>query len=69
MTKAQKYRDVTRFLAKRGWVFKRQRGSHEMWGPEDTNQTFPLVQHRGEVSPGVIRQLQQIFPDTPKEWN
>ncbi|WP_369813623.1 type II toxin-antitoxin system HicA family toxin [Frigoribacterium sp. RIT-PI-h] len=32
MTKAQKYRDVTRFLAKRGWVFKRQRGSHEMWG-------------------------------------
>jgi len=43
MTKPQKYRDVARFLANHGWVLKRQRGSHEMWGPEDTNQMFPVV--------------------------
>ena len=69
MTKPQKYRDVARFLAKQGWELKRQRGSHEMWGPQDGNQTFPVVQHRGEVSSGVVRQLQQIFTNTPKDWN
>ncbi|HEY0260394.1 MAG TPA: type II toxin-antitoxin system HicA family toxin [Lacisediminihabitans sp.] len=69
MTKPQRYRDVTKFLKSKGWVFKRQRGSHEIWGPEETNQIFSLVAHKGEVSPGVIRQLQELFPDTPHEWN
>lgn len=69
MTKPQKYRDVAKFLRSNGWEYKRQTGSHEIWGPEAGGQTFPVVQHKGEVSPGVIRQLQQIFSNTPSEWN
>lgn len=69
MTRPQKYRDVVRFLRSRGWEFKRQRGSHEIWGPADGGQTFPIVQHAGQVSPGVVRQLQSVFTDTPSEWN
>ncbi len=71
MTKPQKYRDVVAFLISKGWELKRQRGSHEIWGPidEEQHQTFSLVQHHGEVSPGVIRQLRRIFPDTPESWN
>ncbi|MFB2580945.1 type II toxin-antitoxin system HicA family toxin [Herbiconiux sp. P15] len=69
MTKPQKYRDVTKFLRSKGWKFKRQKGSHEIWGPSDSGMTFPLVAHKGEVSPGVVRQIQQIFPDAPREWN
>lgn len=68
MTRPQKYRDVKKFLGTKGWVFKRQKGSHEMWGPEDSNMTFPIVQHKGEVSPGVIRQLSELFEDAPKDW-
>lgn len=69
MTKPQKYRDVARFLRSQGWELKRQRGSHEIWGPVDGTQTLPVVQHRGEVSPGVVRQLQAVFPGTPDSWN
>jgi predicted RNA binding protein YcfA (HicA-like mRNA interferase family) len=69
MTRAQKYRDVTKFLRSQGWVFKRQKGSHEIWGPEEGGLTFPLVQHKGEVSPGVVRQIQNLFSDSPKDWN
>lgn len=69
MTKPQKYRDVTKFLRKKGWILKRQTGSHEFWGPENSRQTFPLVAHQGEVSPGVVRQLRHLFDDAPREWN
>lgn len=68
MSKRQKYRDVSKFLRSKGWELKRQRGSHEIWGPVDGGLTFPVVQHNGEVSAGVIKQLQAIFPDTPQNW-
>ncbi|WP_181032901.1 type II toxin-antitoxin system HicA family toxin [Clavibacter michiganensis] len=69
MTSPRKHRDVARFLRSRGWILKRQRGSHEMWGPADSALTFPVSQHGGEVSPGIIRQLRAILPDTPREWD
>ncbi|QNE46135.1 type II toxin-antitoxin system HicA family toxin [Glaciihabitans sp. INWT7] len=69
MTKPQKYRDVTKFLRSKGWDFKRQTGSHEVWGPADGSQSFSLVEHHGEVSTGVVRQLQRLFSDTPSKWN
>lgn len=69
MTRPQKYRDVTRFLRSRGWERTRQRGSHETWSPAGGGATVTLVQHRGEVSPGVVRQLQAVFADTPSDWN
>ncbi|PPF65955.1 hypothetical protein C5E16_12875 [Clavibacter michiganensis] len=69
VTSPRKHRDVARFLRSRGWILKRQRGSHEMWGPADSALTFPVSQHGGEVSPGIIRQLRAILPDTPREWD
>lgn len=69
MSKRQKYREVEKFLRSKGWELKRQRGSHEIWGPANGGQTFPVVQHKGEVSAGVIKQLQRIFRDSPENWN
>lgn len=69
MTKPQKYRDVARFLRSRGWQRTRQRGSHEVWSRTGGGATFTLARHRGEVSPGLIRQLQAAFDDTPIDWN
>jgi predicted RNA binding protein YcfA (HicA-like mRNA interferase family) len=57
MAKAQKYKDVVKTLRSKGWVFKRQTGSHELWGPENSVFSFPLAQHKGEISPGVMRKL------------
>lgn len=69
MTKPQKYRDVAKFLRTQGWQIKRKKGSHEIWSPQGGGQTFAVVKHNGEVSPGIVRQLQRIFPDTPSTWN
>lgn len=68
MSKRQKYRDVAKFLRSQGWELRRQTGSHEIWGPIEGGQSFPVVQHKGEVSVGVVRQLQGIFPNTPDSW-
>lgn len=35
----------------------------------DGSESFSLVQHRGEVSTGIVRQLQRLFSDTPSKWN
>lgn len=69
MTKRQKYRDVEKFLRSQGWAFARKRGSHEIWKSEDGAMSISIVAHNGEVSPGIIRQIQAAFPDTPKKWN
>lgn len=69
MTKPQKYREVVKFLRRHGWELKRQRGSHEIWGPADGSQIVALVQHKGQVSPGVVRQIQAVFPDAPENWD
>jgi predicted RNA binding protein YcfA (HicA-like mRNA interferase family) len=58
MAKPEKYKNVTKLLKTKGWELKRQNGgSHELWGPKGSEYTFPLVQHRGEISPGVMRKL------------
>lgn len=69
MTKRQKYRDVSKFLRSQGWDFDRKRGSHEIWKSEDGTMTLSIAAHNGEVSQGIVRQIQDVFPDTPKNWN
>ncbi len=69
MTKRQKYRDVARFLRSEDWEIARTRGSHEIWKSADGTMTLSVVQHGGEVSAGIVKQLQDVFPNTPKNWN
>lgn len=69
MPKRQKYRDVAKFLRSKGWEIARSRGSHEIWKSEDGTMTLSVAAHAGEVSAGIVRQIQDVFPDTPKSWN
>lgn len=69
MTKPQKYRDVARFLRQQEWSHARTRGSHEVWVSADGSMQIVIAAHHGEVSSGIVRQLQQVFPETPKNWN
>lgn len=65
--KAIKTREVVRFLEVQGWSIKRQNGRHDVWGSPDGKQVFPLARHK-ECSPGVIRQIDKIFPKIPDNW-
>jgi predicted RNA binding protein YcfA (HicA-like mRNA interferase family) len=68
MPKPQKYRDVTKFLRSRGWVFLRQgKGSHEIWGPEDGHMSISIPAHK-EVSSGVVKEIINAFQDAPQSW-
>lgn len=69
MTKRQKYRDVAKFLRSNGWEIVRTKGSHEIWKSEDGTTSLSVVAHGGEVSAGVVKQIQDVFPNTPKNWN
>lgn len=69
MTKRQKYRDVARFLRSKDWEIARQKGSHEIWKSEDGTMTLSVAAHAGEVSVGIVKQIQDVFDDTPESWN
>lgn len=69
MTKRQKHRDVARFLRSHGWEIDRINGSHEIWKSEDGTMTLSVAPHAGEVSVGIVKQIKDVFPDTPKNWN
>ena len=59
--KPQKTKAVKKFLKSQGWEFLRDgKGSHELWGNPQTG--------HGEVSPGVLRQLEAVLPNVPREW-
>jgi len=68
VTKPQPYRQVAAILRANGWEKTRQRGSHETWKSLSTGQVIIIVNHRGIVSPGIIRQIQQQLPNTPQNW-
>lgn len=55
MTKAMKYRDVEKALRKVKCVHVSTRGSHEKWACPCGQHTAIVVQHHGNVSPGVVR--------------
>ncbi len=68
--KAQKTRDVIKYLKSLGWVFLRDgQGSHEIWGlPDESVKASIPVGHR-EVSAGVLRQIKNAGVHLPREWN
>lgn len=69
MTKRQTYRVVGKFLKSQGWEHVRTKGSHHIWKSEDGTMTLSLPVHGGEVSAGVVKQIQDVFPDAPANWN
>jgi predicted RNA binding protein YcfA (HicA-like mRNA interferase family) len=60
---------VARFLSSKGWAHARTRGSHHIWQSSDGSMTLSIPVHHGEVSAGVVRQIQAQFADAPAEWN
>ncbi|MGM7671438.1 type II toxin-antitoxin system HicA family toxin [Microbacterium sp. A93] len=67
--KAQKTRDVLKYLRSIGWVFLRDgQGSHEIWGlPDESVKAAIPVGHR-EVSAGVLRQIKNAGVNLPRDW-
>ncbi|WP_424449818.1 type II toxin-antitoxin system HicA family toxin [Microbacterium arborescens] len=69
MTERQKHRDVSKFLRSKGWEHVRTKGSHETWKSPDGAMTLVVAAHGGEVSAGIVRQIQNVFDDTPGTGN
>lgn len=67
MAKEVKDREVERFLLDQGRRVLRTRGSHEIWGALDGAGRLTIPRH-GTVSPGVVRDVMQVFPNIPKSW-
>ncbi|GEK87432.1 MULTISPECIES: type II toxin-antitoxin system HicA family toxin [Actinomycetes] len=67
--KAQKTRDVLKYLKGLGWVYLRDgQGSHELWGMPDESVKASIPTGHREVSPGVLRQIQNAGVELPREW-
>lgn len=67
--KSQKTKAVKKFLRSQGWTYLRDaKGSHEIWGDPETGDKVSIPAGHGEVSPGVLRQVQALLPNIPKEW-
>lgn len=67
--KAQKTRDVLRYLKAQGWVFLRDgQGSHQVWGLPDESQKATIPAGHREVSAGVLRQIAKSGVVLPREW-
>jgi hypothetical protein len=67
MTKAMKYRLVTRALADQGCIMKQGKGDHEKWYCP-CGQHMAVITHTREISPGVIADTIQKMKCLPKGW-
>lgn len=69
LVKAQKTRDVRRFLESIGWVLLRDaKGSHEIWGLPDGSQRISMPFGHSEVSAHVLSQLRSRGVEVPEGW-
>ncbi len=68
--KAQKTRDVLKYLKGLGWVYLRDAaGSHEIWGLPDESVKATLPTGHREVSAGVLNQITKYQGvQWPREW-
>lgn len=68
--KAQKTRDVLKYLKGLGWVYLRDgQGSHEIWGLPDESVKASIPAGHREVSPGVLNQITKYQGvKWPREW-
>ena len=68
--KAQKTRDVLKYLKGLGWVYLRDgKGSHELWGLPDESVKASIPAGHREVSAGVLAQIERnAGVEWPREW-
>ena len=50
-------REVTRALERAGFVFRRQRGSHQIYQHTQTGKRVSVPVHRGDFPKGTLRQI------------
>ena len=50
-------REVTRALERAGFVFRRQRGSHQIYQHLQTGKRVSVPVHRGDFPKGTLRQI------------
>ena len=67
MVKELKQREVEKFLKAQGWELLRSKGGHNVWKSPDGALTLAIPTH-GKVSPGVVRQVIKVVPNTPDSW-
>jgi predicted RNA binding protein YcfA (HicA-like mRNA interferase family) len=67
VVRAQKHRDIARFLHDKGWRIGRTKGSHEIWIHPDESGHITVPRH-SEVTAGVVRRLLARFPDARDHW-
>lgn len=67
--RAQKTRDVLKYLRSLGWIRLRDgAGSHEIWGLPDGSKRASIPAGHREVSAGVLRQIERAGAQLPREW-
>ena len=53
-----KYRDIVKKFAMIGFVFFREaKGSHEIWHNPRTNKYTTIVNHRGDIAEGTLKNI------------
>lgn len=63
-------RALTRALERAGYVFRRQKGSHQIYQHHETGQRISVPVHTGDVPKGTLRQilrLADLSPDRLRE--
>jgi len=63
-------RELTRALERAGYVFRRQKGSHQIYQHNETGQRISVPVHAGDVPKGTLRQilrLADLSPDRLRE--
>ncbi|MEI6262713.1 MAG: type II toxin-antitoxin system HicA family toxin [Deltaproteobacteria bacterium] len=64
-----RYREVTKRLKGRGFVFDRQAaGSHEIWFNSETNYYTTIPNHSGEMPEGTLRAVLKQAGIEPEDF-
>ena len=63
-------RELIRALERAGYVFRRQKGSHQIYQHNETGQRISVPVHTGDIPKGTLRQilrLADLSPDRLRE--
>lgn len=68
VTKPQKYREMTKKLARLGCTSAEGKGDHEKWFCPCGEHMAVITQTR-KISPGVVRNVEKALECLPEGWN
>jgi predicted RNA binding protein YcfA (HicA-like mRNA interferase family) len=58
-------RELIRALERAGYVFRRQKGSHQIYQHVETGQRISVPVHTGDVPKGTLRQILRLADLSP----